>query len=84
MKINFEKADGTLEHISLQDAINRQFEWTMARFGLPINVVFPDLMKYAIGSDDRRMTRNVGHLKGVLREIIRNRRSGKSETYGGG
>ena len=76
MKVNFEKTDGSLEQITLQEAINRQFEWTMGRFGLLINVVFPELVRFAIDPSDRRMTRNVGHLKSVLREIITNRRSG--------
>jgi cytochrome P450 len=83
-EVRFEDENGAIGLTSISEAITRQFEWLSTRFGQPFNFIFPELLDWCVHPKDRRMRRNANHLKDVLREIIADRRAGRSRIYGDG
>ena len=58
-----------MEH-AIQNTIDRRYN--------PINIVIPELRPYMIIPKDRRYGRNIDSLRGVIQDIINDRRSGNS------
>jgi len=56
---------------------------TFVRNQMPINLLFPELLPYAIQLDDRRCARNIMRLRKAIRLSIEERKSGKLGTYDG-
>lgn len=61
-----------MEH-AIQNTIDRRYN--------PINIVIPELRPYMIIPKDRRYGRNIDSLRGVIQDIINDRRSGNSQCY---
>ncbi len=48
---------------------------------MPINLMFPSMLNYAVHSSDKRHVRNTNYLKTLLQSMINDRVSGKSHGY---
>jgi len=79
--IDFENADGSIKSISISNFLSLIFMEGFHRTLLPLNMIFPELLPYAICSQDRRLKRNADRLKVLVQGIIDDRRSNKTTSY---
>jgi len=64
--VDFEKEDGSIEKISIANAITRALGWIIRRLSIPINVFFPYFLRNPILPRDRRESRNAQHLRRII------------------
>lgn len=81
-QVEWEKEDGSTEMISIAETMGRLNQFATMRSQLLINVIFPELLYYAIAPSDRRHSRNNDSLRAVLQSIIDERRGGSTKAYG--
>jgi len=54
---------------------------TMSRRYQPLNILIPELRPYLITGKDKRYGRNIASLRGVIGNIINERRKGNTQSY---
>ena len=79
--IPYEDENGAIKDISLIVFMKTTLEDVTKRELNPIYFLDGRLKWYSLNAFDRRMVRNTGSLRKVLKKIIADRRDGKSKAY---
>jgi hypothetical protein len=77
-KLSYEKPDGTFVDLNLGDFLTECIEATMPRFENAATFIHPWLLYFAISPSDRRYKRNCDTLRQEIRNIILERKAGKT------
>ena len=68
--VDYENTNGSISQIYMFEYITSVIDVTFVRNQMPINLLFPELLPYAIQLDDRRCARNIMRLRKAIRLII--------------
>jgi len=77
--VGWELDDGTIEQVSMLEALNRLVGDTMLRTKTLHVGFFPELVKYHLSPWDLRYKRNANRMHATLLKVLQDRRAGKSK-----
>ena len=80
-KFPYENADGSVEQLNMSRHQEKVFKDLLGKLINPLGMMLPIMRKLYITPYDRRLVRNVNAHREAIRTIIKERKSGKGNTF---